>query len=303
MPKVVPNVPDVGRGGNSISPPVVKEVVKKQVACAKNWCFTLNNWTQDELDQISSIVPQICTLAVVGREVGASGTPHLQGFCEFKVKCRPLSHGFPKRMHWEKCKGNAASNIKYCSKDGDVVVRHGLPPEIKVWPCEMQWQKDILEIIKTEPDDRVINWIWSNAGGTRKTSMCKYLAVKHKALILGGKAADCRNGIVTYTQHALSTPELVVINIPKSFSPDFVSYEAFENIKDMCFYSGKYEGGMVCGNSPHLFVFANFAPDTSKVTTEGRLNVVNIDPKKEDEDMSIDCTWGGDPPSPPSERI
>lgn len=276
--KVVPKVPE---GGNTISPSLKKTCMKKQISCAKNWCFTLNNYTEAELSSISSIVPEICTLAIVAKEVGESGTPHLQGFCAFKIKCRPMSHDFPKRMHWEKCKGSAAQNEAYCSKDGDVVLRHGFPKPIFVHPCERQWQQDILKAIKQEPDDRVINWIWSREGGTRKTSMCKYLAVKHKAVILGGKAADVRNAICDYAKTNGQTPELIVINIPKSFDPTYVSYEAFENIKDMCFYSGKYEGGMVVGNSPHLFIFANFAPNTKKMTTQGRWNIVNIDVEDE----------------------
>ena len=52
--------------------------------------------------------------------------------------------------------------------------------------------------------------------------MCKDLAVKHKALILGGKAADVRNCICEYKKDNGSTPELIVINIPRSFSADYV---------------------------------------------------------------------------------
>lgn len=285
--KLVPKVPE---GGNTISPSVKKIPMKKQISCAKNWCFTLNNYTEDELSSISSIVPGICTKAIVGKEVGESGTPHLQGFCAFKIKCRPMSHGLPKRMHWEKCKGSSAQNEAYCEKDGDVYLRVGFPDPIFVHPCDRQWQKDILEAIEAQPDDRVINWIWSKAGGTRKTSMCKYLAVKHEAIILGGKAADVRNAICDYKKTNGQTPKLVVINIPKSFDPSYVSYEAFENIKDMCFYSGKYEGGMVVGNSPHLYIFANFHPDTKKMTAEGRWNIVNIDPSDDDlfEDIIVE---------------
>ena len=93
----------------------------------------------------------------------------------------------------------------------------------------------------------------------------------------GGKAADCRNCIVEYVKkHDGVTPEIVLVNIPKSFCRDFVSYEGFENIKDMCFYSGKYEGGMVVGNSPHLFVFANFPPDEKKMSLD-RWNIIVLD--------------------------
>ena len=40
-----------------------------------------------------------------------------------------------------------------------------------------------------------------------------------------------------------------------------MSIAALESIKDMFFYSGKYEGGMVCGPNPHVMVFANEPPE------------------------------------------
>jgi hypothetical protein len=264
--------------GNTIS----SAPAKKQVSCAKKWCMTLNNYTDEDLQCISSIVPNICSSYIVGMELGEKcKTPHLQCFFEFKVKCRPMSHfvdtSLGKRPHWEKCKGSKEQNFDYCSKEGKVLLCHPpIPKPIKVYDCERKWQKDVLQEILEEPDDRTITWIWSHAGGTRKTSMCKYLVVKHNAVITGGKAADVRNCICDYLKNKGHTPELLVINIPRSFNPEFVSYEAFENIKDMCFYSGKYEGGMVVGNSPHLYIFANFEPELDKMS-EDRWRVINID--------------------------
>ena len=85
--------------GNSIPTP-------KQCSPAKKWCFTLNNWQKDEFEAFSSIVPEFCTFAICGSEVGESGTPHLQGFVEFKVKKRPKSVFDNDRIHWEKAKGS-----------------------------------------------------------------------------------------------------------------------------------------------------------------------------------------------------
>jgi hypothetical protein len=62
------------------------------------------------------------------------------------------------------------------------------------------------------------------------------------------------------------TPELILINIPKCFNCEFLSYQGIEELKDMLFYSGKFEGGMVDGNNPHIFVFSNEFPDTSKMS-------------------------------------
>lgn len=57
-----------------------------------------------------------------GKEVGDSGTPHLQGYISF-VNARTLGQVqamiAPISVHWSKAKGNAEQNKEYCSKDGD----------------------------------------------------------------------------------------------------------------------------------------------------------------------------------------
>ena len=86
-----------------------------------------------------------------------------------------------------------------------------------------------------------------------------------------------RNGVVEYSKrNDGDTPEFVIYPIPRSYAAEYVSYEAIESVKDMFFYSGKYEGGAICGNCPHVLVFANHPPDTSKMSID-RWNIVQID--------------------------
>lgn len=79
---------------------------------ARNWVFTLNNYTQDE---IKDLAQQECYL--FQEETGENGTPHLQGILCFK---NPMSLSSMKkineRAHWEVCKNKIAS-IQYCSKE------------------------------------------------------------------------------------------------------------------------------------------------------------------------------------------
>lgn len=81
------------------------------------WCFTINNYTDMEFNRLQ-YVP--CKYIVYGREVGDSGTPHLQGYVHFtnpttigKVKCH-----LGNRAHVEKRKGTLKQAIDYCKKDG-----------------------------------------------------------------------------------------------------------------------------------------------------------------------------------------
>jgi hypothetical protein len=94
----------------------------KQGPLAKNWCFTINNYTEPDiacLDEIDA------NYIIYGKETGeAEETPHLQGYVQLKKKMRltGLKKLIP-RAHWEKAKGDATSNVKYCSKEGDVTTK------------------------------------------------------------------------------------------------------------------------------------------------------------------------------------
>lgn len=255
----------------------------RQISPAKHWCFTWNNYPEGGSGCMEEAFRSTAKAWVFQEEVGESGTPHFQGYVEFTDKLRPLSLGLDEKIHWEKKKKTVKNCIDYCSDpdkraDDGQLWYHGLviPKPLKLIEPTYQWEKDILEIIKEDPDDRLIYWYWSEKGNIGKTAFCKYLHAKHGATPLHGKGADVRNGAVNFFKMYGATPELVVYPIPRSYDTDFISYEGLESIKDMFFYSGKYEGGVICGNPPHLFVFANTPPNEAKMSAD-RWRVVQID--------------------------
>jgi len=266
-----------GGEGNTISSP---QPANKQVSPAIRWCFTYNNWNDENYSSIVPIIKEKCRVAIIGKEIGEGGTPHLQGYIEFKTKSRPISVFGIKEMHWEKAKGNKADNIKYCSKDDSNPFCHNCkrhrPLQLIKNEQLYDWQKHILKGLEADPDDRTVFWYWSEKGGVGKTQFCKYLTYHHGAICVHGKGADVRNGVLEYCKANQATPDLILYPIPRCYDSNYVSYEALENIKDMYFYSGKYEGGMVLGNSPHLIVFANMPPDELKMSSD-RWKVVRID--------------------------
>lgn len=259
---------------------------KSQISPAKGWVFTIHKVTKsgktltdDMISSISSKIMELCDKGLMAHELGSEGeTPHIQGYLKFKTKRRP-QQTFSDICDWvryEKQKGKDADQLTYISKENPPFFILGYPKPVKIIDPTYEWEQQILNILKTEPDDRTIYWYWSEEGCKGKTSFCKYLTVKFGAIALSGKAADMRNGVIDYVKSNGSTPELVLIPIPRSFNTDYLNYEGIENIKDMYFYSGKYEGGQVCGNPPHLFVFANEPPDKSKMSDD-RWHVVQID--------------------------
>ncbi|AIF71512.1 replication-associated protein [McMurdo Ice Shelf pond-associated circular DNA virus-5] len=96
---------------------------------AKHWCFTVNNYTDEDIHKLSkaSLLLQplvsscIYQQEVPGQESATPGTPHLQGFISFKTK---QSFKFTKnlvsdRAHVEVAKGTPQQNRIYCSKAKD----------------------------------------------------------------------------------------------------------------------------------------------------------------------------------------
>lgn len=91
---------------------------------SRNWCFTINNYTEED---VSALADLPCKYMVYGKEVGESGTPHLQGYVVFATQ-RTLSATRKKiRGHLSPAKGDAQQNYDYCTKDGDYVERGTKP--------------------------------------------------------------------------------------------------------------------------------------------------------------------------------
>lgn len=91
------------------------------------WCFTLNNYTDNDLTTISQwITTDRCKYGIVGKEIGESGTPHLQGYIHLikPVRFTSLKKFLP-NAHWEPAKGTPAQNKQYCSKDGNIFIEIG----------------------------------------------------------------------------------------------------------------------------------------------------------------------------------
>lgn len=80
------------------------------------WCFTLNNYTEEEYRSVISIPSKYI---IVGKEVGEGGTPHLQGFVVFTgaKRLNAVRRLIP-RAHLELARGTSEQASDYCKKDG-----------------------------------------------------------------------------------------------------------------------------------------------------------------------------------------
>lgn len=251
-----------------------------RITSSKNWFFTFNNYNEKNIDSLVSWFQGSNHIYIFQEEIGESGTRHLQGNVTFTSKTRPTENkkNIP-AIHWEKTRSVPHSNL-YCQKqetrNGRLWTNIPAPVELKLISVDQfyPWQANIIDILSHEPDDRTIHWVWEANGNQGKTALAKYICTHKKAICLSGKSDNCKNAILQYFLKKNEYPLIIIYNVPRC-TQDFISYESMESIKDGLFYSGKYEGGMVIMNSPHVFVFANDEPNYEKLSRD-RWNVISL---------------------------
>jgi len=86
------------------------------MSMSKYWCFTLNNYSDEDIRKLKE---SEYTYLVFGKEVGESGTPHLQGYIELITRRRLVTvKRIAETAHFEVRKSTAVNAANYCKKDG-----------------------------------------------------------------------------------------------------------------------------------------------------------------------------------------
>lgn len=267
--KTVPSVPKVKDG--NIEHPLPDNDSKNALY---KYDFVVNNYTKEEVCQLKGLLPNICKKAIFGLEVGESGTPHIQGYISLIKKERMTGllklEGF-KRASFRPCR-NENALIEYCSKE-NVEFSYGIPKPIKIIENLFSWQKEIEDLFFTEPHDTTIYWFWESTGNVGKSSFCKYMFVKHKAMVVrGGCLSDIMN-IVFNTD--MDICRMMIFDLPRGTGGK-ISYTSLEAIKDGLITNTKYETGAKVFNPPHVVVFANFPPDNEDRVSSHKWKITEL---------------------------
>lgn len=241
---------------------------KTPVYKCRRWCITLNNYTNDEMEQMTQDFEMKGWNYIIGEEIGKNGTKHLQIYIETKNPIRFTSlKKLNERMHIEKARGNREKNLTYCKKEGKFISNFPLDEKEEILEDEYKdvvwknWQKEILDLILKRPDRRKIHWYWERNGNIGKSYLAKYIKCIHKGVIsCEGKQNDIFNQILTKITKDKVKPSIILVDVPRS-SIGFINYGCIEKLKNGDIYSGKYEGGDCLFKIPHIIVFANEQPD------------------------------------------
>lgn len=257
--------------GNIISSLVLDET--PQTFRGRSWFLTWNSYKECDTDTLTQYLENYAVKYAIQEETGESGTPHLQGMFILKnaTSAKALWKKFPKvyirKLIDEK------SAVAYCTKTATRTGRQWLKGYCKPVTDPLagkelkDWQIEVLEYIKEEPDDREIRWYFDTCGGVGKTALAKHICLKYSdALYCSGKAADVKYAITQMKEKGLD-PNIIIFDIPRC-SRDYISYQAIEELKNGIFFSGKYESGMVMFNNPHVICFANEEPKMDKLSID-----------------------------------
>lgn len=235
---------------------------KSQISPAKNWCFTLNNYTEMEINYIVPLINEYCDVGFFSKECGESLTNHLQGYIRFKTKRRPKSvFSEVDSIHWEKAKGSLQKNIDYCTKETELSFRLGVPRVPRVYSYQDLYpeQRAIIDFLSTEPDERSICVVVAPYG-SGKTSLARHMVYHLKAVILPSTKRHALSVARNYLDRNIFVFDLTA---DESEEPPTEFFETLESLKNGLFCSafGTKGTGVVLMDFPHVVIMSNYKPD------------------------------------------
>jgi len=240
---------------------------------SKSFTFTLNNYTDNDLKFFDNIE---CSYIIYGKEIGESGTPHLQGFVTFRRDYRYAAlkklHG---QCHWEKAIASDAMN--YCMKEGDFTIRDnrkiGHRTDIDKTYEAVENGLSMKQFLETKPNFQaikvfeiakanmqkkrdfkpVVTWIYGPTG-TEKT---RRVVDNENDLWISGKNLKWWQGY--------ENQEATLFD---DFRGDFCTYHELLRILDRYPYTVEVKGGSRELNSKRMYITSPYHPSEVYKTHE-----------------------------------
>lgn len=241
------------------------------------YCFTLHDYTAEDINNLKSLSIGDCAkfrYCIFAEELGESGeTPHLQGYFELFKRKRWNELGLREQYHFQVTKGTREQNIAYIGKEHGNIFVNGIYVRRKEYlklRDLYDWQAEIVNMCcePDEWDDRSIYWYWEDKGCRGKTKLANFIVKNFNAMVVSGATENIFNGVINWYKNLGMWPDIIIIDIPRSYDIGYLNYTAIEKLKDGLFFSGKYESGMVDMPEPLVIVFSNEHPEFSKMSSD-----------------------------------
>lgn len=141
--------------------------------------------------------------------------------------------------------------------------------EKPIYPLR-DWQINLNNILKREPDDRTIIFIVDYVGNTGKSWFCHYFSTLHSnvQIMSPGKRADLSYALKVDTKY-------IFFDCCRSKQQDFIQYDFLEDLKNGYVFSSKYESMYKRLNKVHVCVMMNEDPDRTKLSKD-RYLIIHI---------------------------
>jgi len=232
----------------------------------RNWCFTLNNYSDDEYEEVWNTK---CKYLVIGKEIGENGTPHLQGYIEFENgKTLTAIKKINSRIHWESRRGTSKQASDYCKKDNNfkeqgMIASQGHRTDLDE-VTSLVLQKDF------NPLEYASTYVKYHSGLDKLIGLT-YPARDSKPQVhwLHGKAGTGKTRYVidNYTDvyikdhtkwwNGYKQQEVILID---DFDSHLWEFRVLLLVLDRYPYQGEYKGGYINVNSPIIYVTCEFHP-------------------------------------------
>lgn len=274
-----PQAPQAPQGGEVIL--TLPKQGKKHNKRTRRWVFTWNNYPETWYTSISTI---LAPLGIVHCQQEDEGTPHIQGRIEFKdaksfdAVCKLIC----KEIHWE-IELDKKASIKYCTdknkRKGIMYTNDSLfenekqdAPIIREPEVEFKfnnWQQELFTILTTEVvHARKIFWYYDFKGNTGKSTFAKYFFNNYSNVMYcsASKGNDIKYSIMNRHKEGKKN-DFIFFDFTRS-TENYISYQVIEEVKNGIVFSGKYESETITFKTPQVIIFANFYPDTKKLSQD-----------------------------------
>lgn len=248
---------------------------------SRKWVFTYNGYSTFGMSRMLSFCnEELVKNYLFQEELGDNGNKHLQGCIEFKnaMRFQTLKNRFP-RCHFEMMK---AKTPEYCGK---FKTRNGAAFSCEYWEEYIMpdpwkgrdldlWEKDLIWALDCPPDHRTVFWLYDIKGCFGKSRFVYQYDDAFPGecmLVTGGKKSD-----VAYAVNCMKNRKKLRVVFFNIGMDDRVNFKCIEMIKDLFFFSPKYESGRVKLRNPvHVVVFCNYERPIGKLA-EDRFIDINL---------------------------
>lgn len=222
---------------------------------SRAFCFTLNNYTDQEQKDIQEIP---CRYIIYGREKGeVEATPHLQGYLYFENarSLTAVSKLIP-RGHIEVARGDATSNYNYCTKDNDYFEAGEKPnnmlpttyDECRTYSQVLLLKFQIGQRIDARSEPPTIYWFYGRTG-TGKT---------RRAYAMGEPGDIYIKNPSKWWDHYVGQSTVILDDFARPANEEL--FRAFLQLTDRYPHLIETKGGVVNFNSPLIIVTCEFSP-------------------------------------------